>query len=128
MTQEALAESAGLSPRAVRAIENGERRYPYPATLAMLADALGLSPDERLRLAGVVARRDTSRRAGRGVDPGRGRVGAEDDSPVGRRDLVADVVELVQEHRLVVLTGAGGVGKTTVARAVAAEAEPSARA
>jgi predicted ATPase len=31
-------------------------------------------------------------------------------------------VELVQEHRLVVLTGAGGVGKTTVARAVAAEA------
>ena len=40
---------------------------------------------------------------------------------VGRQDEVAELVAVVGEHRLVTLTGAGGVGKTRLAVQVAAE-------
>jgi transcriptional regulator with XRE-family HTH domain len=47
LTQEELAEKSGLAAGAVQALERGTRRAPYPRTLAVLADGLGLSPDER---------------------------------------------------------------------------------
>ena len=40
---------------------------------------------------------------------------------VGREDDIADLAQLVVEERLVTLTGSGGVGKTRLALAVAAE-------
>ncbi|HEY8745325.1 MAG TPA: helix-turn-helix transcriptional regulator [Chloroflexota bacterium] len=40
LSQETLAERAGLSPRAISALENGERRAPHPDTVARLATAL----------------------------------------------------------------------------------------
>jgi predicted ATPase len=40
---------------------------------------------------------------------------------VGRQAEVAELVDLVGAHRLVTLTGAGGVGKTRLAVQVAAE-------
>jgi predicted ATPase/class 3 adenylate cyclase len=41
---------------------------------------------------------------------------------IGREDEMPEVVGLVRSHRLVVLTGPGGIGKTRLALAVAAEA------
>ena len=43
-----------------------------------------------------------------------------DDALVGRAFELAEVVELVRTHRLVTLTGVGGVGKTRLALAVGA--------
>ncbi len=46
LSQEALAERAGLSARGLLYLERGGRR-PYPATLRRLADALSLTPPQR---------------------------------------------------------------------------------
>ena len=43
LTQEQLAERAGISVQAVAALENGRSRRPYPHTLRALGDALGLA-------------------------------------------------------------------------------------
>ena len=50
LTQEALAERSGLSPRGISDLERGARRHPFPATVRRLADTLGLSEAERLAL------------------------------------------------------------------------------
>ncbi|HEY7122361.1 MAG TPA: ABC transporter substrate-binding protein [Ktedonobacterales bacterium] len=47
MTQEVLAERAGLSTRAISALENGSNRSPQAGTLDLLAEALQLSAEER---------------------------------------------------------------------------------
>jgi len=44
MTQEKLAEKAGVSPTTVVKIESGEIRRPQPATLTKIARALGIDP------------------------------------------------------------------------------------
>ncbi|MEV4416710.1 helix-turn-helix domain-containing protein [Catellatospora sp. NPDC049609] len=49
-TQEQLAHRAGLSARHVRDLEAGRITRPRPGTVALLADALGLSAGERERL------------------------------------------------------------------------------
>lgn len=50
LTQEELAERAHLSVRAIGALERGDRRAPRRDTLALLAEALELAPEERARL------------------------------------------------------------------------------
>ncbi len=50
LTQEELAERAGLSARAIRALESGDRRAPRRDTLALLASALELTSADRARL------------------------------------------------------------------------------
>src|SRR5215471_9669269 len=50
LSQAALAERAGLSEKAVGALERGDRTTPRPATVVLLADAAGASPAERERL------------------------------------------------------------------------------
>ena len=47
LTQEELAARAGLTAKAVSALERGERKRPYPHTVRSLADALELSEQER---------------------------------------------------------------------------------
>jgi transcriptional regulator with XRE-family HTH domain len=47
LTQEALAESAGMSARSVRDIERNRDRAPRPRTAERLARALALTDDER---------------------------------------------------------------------------------
>lgn len=49
LTQEELAERAGLSTRAISDLERGVNRTPQPATLLLLAEALRLSDEERTR-------------------------------------------------------------------------------
>ncbi|GAA2686246.1 NACHT domain-containing protein [Streptomyces lunalinharesii] len=50
LTQEALAERAGVGVRTIRGLETGERADPRVTTVRLLADALGLRPEERERL------------------------------------------------------------------------------
>jgi transcriptional regulator with XRE-family HTH domain/tetratricopeptide (TPR) repeat protein len=59
LTQEELAERAGLSVRAVSDLERGLRRNPHQDTVQLLADALGLGEAERAALA-ATARRSRS--------------------------------------------------------------------
>ena len=115
LTQEELAERAGITAKAVSALERGDRRRPYPHTVRSLADALGLEATERDRLVGSVPGRTTTGRAVVALPVPQGAV-------LGRDADVEAVAGLVAERvrRLVTLTGPGGVGKTTLALMVAA--------
>src|SRR5690348_6412580 len=50
LTQEALAELAGLSARGISDLERGIRIRPHLETLRLLAEALGLGPADRAAL------------------------------------------------------------------------------
>src|SRR5215213_4664739 len=54
LTQEELAALAGLSAKAIGALERGERRHPYPSTVRALAAALRLTEEEYALLADAV--------------------------------------------------------------------------
>lgn len=87
MTQEALAERAGLSVNAVSALERGERRRPYPNTIEALATALALSHAERATLAALARAGHGSGQPGEPGQPGQpGEQGqpAQPDQPDGR--------------------------------------------
>ncbi|MFI6764716.1 helix-turn-helix domain-containing protein [Streptomyces sp. NPDC050355] len=57
MTQEALAERAGVGVRTIRGLETGERADPRVTTVRLLADALGLNSEEREELLAAAVRR-----------------------------------------------------------------------
>src|SRR5829696_8676317 len=61
LTQEALANRAGLSVRGIADLERGVRRFPHFHTLRCLAEALELAPEERLSLVAAGRRRPRSR-------------------------------------------------------------------
>ena len=67
LTQEELAERAGLTPHAISALERGARTRPYPHTVRALAGALGLSEVEVEHFISAVPRRPTSSST-RGMD------------------------------------------------------------
>ena len=117
-TQEQLAAESGVSPAAVSLLERG-RVGPRFGTLAKLADALGLSLVERQALeaaAEAVVAGEAAAGAGGGAAPApRGALPRTASSFVGREREVAEVRRRVAEHRLVTLTGPGGVGKTRLA-------------
>ncbi|GAA0353197.1 NACHT domain-containing protein [Streptomyces blastmyceticus] len=57
MTQETLAERAGVGVRTLRGLETGERADPRVTTVRLLADALGLGPAEREELLAAAVHR-----------------------------------------------------------------------
>jgi predicted ATPase/transcriptional regulator with XRE-family HTH domain len=131
LTREGLAERAGLSVATLAALEGGQRRSPYPNTVVTLAEALGLSGDERgglLELAnrGSVVRRRTPVPE---VTPIQSQPSPRVSLPlpptalIGRDAEVAAAAQLLDPGRsavrLLTLTGPGGVGKTRLAVAVA---------
>src|SRR5205823_10125578 len=63
LTQEALAERARLSARAIQDLERGVSQMPRADTVALLGAALGLAPEERAELLA------TARRPPRGALP-----------------------------------------------------------
>src|ERR1700712_2841234 len=77
-TQEELAERAGLTAKAVGALERGERTRPYPHTVRSLADALGLDEQARQRLASTVPQR---RRPASGAEEGPATPGPLQEAP-----------------------------------------------
>lgn len=117
LTQEGLAERAGLSIRAVSDTERGLRTRLYPDTTARLADALGLAGADRERFAGVARGRSSG-----GV---LGPLPAPRTALVGRGRELETLTALLTGPGLVTVTGTGGVGKTRLALAAAGEAAAS---
>jgi predicted ATPase/DNA-binding XRE family transcriptional regulator len=121
LSQEALAERAGLSLRGISDLERGVRRVPRLTTVGMLANALELSPADRRSL--LAAARPGSplelpECAPRGFPP----FPAPLTSLIDRERELAALVSLLGDGaiRLVTLTGAGGSGKTRLALEVGA--------
>jgi transcriptional regulator with XRE-family HTH domain len=123
LTQEELASLAGVSARTVSDIERGLRSRAYADTAARLSAALALSSTDS----------ESFLRAARGrqlLGPP-ATVSAAVPRPltrlIGRERELAEVVHALgtQSSRLLTITGLGGVGKTRLALAVAAEVERS---
>jgi predicted ATPase/DNA-binding XRE family transcriptional regulator len=135
LTQMQLAERAGLSHEAVAALERGRRRIPRASTVHLLAHALGLDADTRVRL--LMAARGMEGQLERG---GGAAVGSP--SPVAHtaadlrveRGVAArerlfgraqefetiDAWLVADGAPLITLTGPAGVGKTRLALEAAA--------
>ena len=129
LSQEALAERAGLSARAVSDLERGVKTRPHLETVRLLADALGLDEDARALLAAAARPPAESVRTTSPLMAGeRAPRAALPPTPaplIGRTREVEAVVALLRdpEVRLVTLTGPGGVGKTHLALVVMAALE-----
>ncbi|WP_238165541.1 ATP-binding protein [Kribbella caucasensis] len=115
LSQERLAELAGLSVDAIAALERGRRRAPRPHTLRLLGDALRLGTPDLTELA-AAARRDgdTPRSPMRPLPVAANEL-------LGRATELTDTSRLLGEKvtRLLTLSGPGGVGKTQLGIAVA---------
>ena len=122
----------------IAAAAHGGQLLISDATRALVADALpagaslsdlgvhrlkDLTRPERLYQLDVDGRREFP--ALRTVDARPGNLPTRLAGLVGRRDQVSQVRDLVGDHRLVTLTGPGGIGKTRLALQVAAELTPS---
>ncbi|MFZ0031698.1 MAG: helix-turn-helix domain-containing protein [Candidatus Cybelea sp.] len=125
LSQEALAERAKMSANGIGALERGYRRTPQRETLALLADALALSDEQRQEFEAAASRQAVPRRGvpvtvGPWTDLGVATLPLSLGSFVGREAELDEIAGLVSGHRLVTITGAGGVGKTQTALRVAA--------
>ncbi len=121
LTQEELAEAAGLSPRSVSDLERGINRTARKDTAVLLGGALGLAePVHALFVAaarGLVPAAEVLG-AVRGARPRVWNIPARNPGFTGRDDLLAEVREqLLAGDTAVVqaLHGMGGVGKTQLA-------------
>jgi predicted ATPase len=119
LSQESLAERARMSSDGISSLERGHRRTPQRETLALLAGALALNDEQRRELEAAAARAEP--RGSRDPKSLASAATAASGLPlsltsfVGREVELAEVVALVRAHRLVTLTGAGGIGKTQMA-------------
>ena len=125
LTQEQLAERAGLSVRGISDLERGVNRSPRRVTAERLADALSLAPSER---AMMLAARDAARtRPDLMRDPLSGAPTATEaphPSLFGReRELKAIERHLAGEGPpLLMLAGEPGIGKTRILQEAVARA------
>ncbi|HEY1867483.1 MAG TPA: helix-turn-helix domain-containing protein, partial [Candidatus Cybelea sp.] len=122
LSQETLAERARVSLNGISALERGYRRTPQRETVALLAGALALNDEQRQAFEGAAARPRLPRRRGETsvtVGPWPGAESATLPFSLTRfigRDVDLDEIgALLRTHRLVTITGAGGVGKTQTA-------------
>jgi transcriptional regulator with XRE-family HTH domain len=125
LSQERLAERAGLSLRGVSDLERGARAVPRFKTVSLLADGLGLEGPDRVALLAV---------RGAGTEASFAVHGARQPSLpvpltsfVGREQEIARVIEFLCQPgiRLLTLIGPGGVGKTRIAQQLAAHLQGS---
>jgi len=130
LTQQELAKAAGVSPRSVSDLERGINRTARHDTAVRLAGALGLAePVRSLFVAAALGRIQAAQvlAARRGQPPGGSPASAGGlhgfvpalTSFVGRAGPAHQVAALVDQYRLVTVTGPGGAGKTRLAGRVA---------
>jgi predicted ATPase/transcriptional regulator with XRE-family HTH domain len=147
LSQERLAERAGISAQALSALENGKRQAPYRHTVTLLARALNLSDAETTLLEAAIVRGraplpatapasevpeegiapDSETDGGlapplRAPRPIRTNLPVPLTSFIGRERAVAVSRDLLRRTALLTLVGPGGVGKTRLALQVATEA------
>ena len=120
LTQEALAERAGLSTRGISDLERGARELPRKETLRQLLQALDLTTADRAAL--IAAAQRPPMLVSRATHADR-LVGLPVPMTplIGREADIEAVAALLAKTsaRLITLTGPGGTGKTRLAVAVA---------
>ena len=112
-------------------IAHGGQVLVSDATEVLLRDRAALRPLGEHRLRGLRGRLSVYQVLAEGlradfpvlrsVDAQTGNLPQQLSSVIGREAVVGDAAQLVREHRLVTLTGVGGVGKTRLAVEVGAE-------
>jgi len=130
LTQEDLAEKAGISVRTISDIERGLRRFVYRDTAERLAEALQVDDAEKEDFVSVArGRAETyeSRLHPRqsGLPPGRNRVPVPPTPLIGREREMELLLGTFREGsiRSISLTGPGGIGKTRLAVEAAVAAQ-----
>jgi predicted ATPase/DNA-binding XRE family transcriptional regulator/Tfp pilus assembly protein PilF len=127
-TQEELAARAGLSERSIRALEGATRIRPHRYTVAALADAFQLSPQERRAFEAAARGPSVSmlHLVPEPTGPPPHNIPWQSTSFVGRERETATLLQMIgrEDVRLVTLTGPGGMGKTRLALHVARELLP----
>lgn len=131
LSQEALAERARISVNGVGSLERGDRRTPRRETLSLLLGALALNAEQRREFE-AAASLSAGRRPQTPESVGRRNSETASlplalTSFVGRDRELAEIGALVLSHRMVTLTGTGGVGKTQTALRVASLIDESGR-
>lgn len=123
LTQEELAERAGLTANGISALERGTRSHPYPHTLRLLAEALALDATERQAF--LAAARDGDENEPERLAPG-SMLPVPLTSLVGRDHDLFQLSSLLarSDVKLVTLTGPGGVGKTRLATELSRRVAP----
>lgn len=129
LTQEQLAERAGLSARGIRALESGERTSPHRDTVRLLAESLHLSAAQTASFELAAAGGPADAVQADAQPPVAGFLGALPAGPiVGRQREIARLEELLDAvargaGRLVMLAGEPGIGKTRLAQEVVVRLE-----
>jgi non-specific serine/threonine protein kinase len=141
LTQEELAERAGVSPRSISELERGGAHIPRRDTIGLLAQALGLDAPSREAFEALVehrrkvrpvaeTRRERARQPSASAPPptpgatsalaaGQHNLPRSLTSFVGRERELRELGALLESAPLLTLVGAGGVGKTRLAHELA---------
>jgi predicted ATPase/DNA-binding XRE family transcriptional regulator/Tfp pilus assembly protein PilF len=119
LTQEELAEQAGISPRAVSSLERGINRAPRRDTLELIFAALDLPPDEQAQWERLRRQQSLRSPSGPSADHPAAQQNVHLPTPLtsflGRERELEEARQTLAESRLVTITGPGGMGKTRLA-------------